>query len=203
MKNRKLRKILLTICSAMLLVTLSVGATFAYLTSQDSVTNTFTVGKVAITLDETDVNVDGVKDGETRVEANEYKLMPGHNYIKDPVVHFAAGSEASWLFVKVENGIADIEAGTTIAAQIADNKWTALDGVTGVYYKEVAANTTASAQDYPVFEEFTIDGEENDQTLKNYEGATVKVTAYAVQKDGFNTAAAAWTATFGATATGN
>ena len=56
MKNSKLRKVLLLACSAVLLVCLSVGATLAYLTSTDTVKNTFTVGKVAITLDE--VNVD-------------------------------------------------------------------------------------------------------------------------------------------------
>ena len=194
MKNRKLRKILLTICSAMLLVTLSVGATFAYLTSTDEVVNTFTVGKVAITLDETDVDANGEKDGNTRVKANEYKLMPGHEYTKDPVVHFAAGSEASWLFVKVENDIAAIEAETTIADQIVDNGWTALDGVDGVYYKSVAANTTDAAADYEVFEKFTIKDDVNNDTLAKYADETITVTAYAVQADGLDTVAEAWAA---------
>ena len=59
MKKSMLRKVLLLACSAVLLVCLSVGATLAYLTSNDTVVNTFTVGKVAITLDETDVKLDG------------------------------------------------------------------------------------------------------------------------------------------------
>ena len=50
--NKKLRRILLTVCSAALLVCVTVGATVAYLTSTETVTNTFTVGKVDITLDE-------------------------------------------------------------------------------------------------------------------------------------------------------
>ena len=75
--NKKLRRILLTVCSAALLVCVTVGATVAYLTSTTGpVTNTFTVGKVAITLDEADVDVDGVVeknvDGtdKDRVNAN-------------------------------------------------------------------------------------------------------------------------------------
>ena len=106
---KKTRKILAMAACAILLVCISVGATVAYLTSTDEVKNTFTVGSVAITLDETDVTVDGVKDTSARVQENEYKLMPGHSYIKDPTVHFAAGSEASWLFVKVTNDISTIE----------------------------------------------------------------------------------------------
>ena len=52
---KKTRKILLMAACAILLVCISVGATVAYLTDMKSVTNTFTVGKVAITLDEKDV----------------------------------------------------------------------------------------------------------------------------------------------------
>lgn len=67
----KSKALLLTLC-AVLLVAASVLGTMAYLTSTDTVTNTFTVGKVEIKLDETDVtNPTG-----SRVQANSYKLMP-------------------------------------------------------------------------------------------------------------------------------
>ena len=69
----------------------------AYLTSSDTVTNTFTVGKVEIKLDETDVtNPTG-----PRVKANSYKLMPGTTYTKDPTVTVKAGSEESYVRMKV------------------------------------------------------------------------------------------------------
>lgn len=211
---KKTRKILLMAACAVLLVCISVGATVAYLTATDEVKNTFTVGSVAITLDETDVTVDGVKDTDTRVRENEYKLMPGHSYIKDPTVHFAAGSEASWLFVKVANGISSIETAYpyaadesgTIAEQIAANRWTELttvEGVTGVYYKKVDA--TDEAVDYPVFEGFKI---KDDAVIAGFAPVTtvnpdtgkteivrqteVTVTAYAIQADGFDTVEAAW-----------
>lgn len=186
-----MKKSIALVMMAVLLVAASVMGTLAFLTSTASVTNTFTVGKVAITLDEAAVDVYGAPiENADRVSANKYKLIPGHEYTKDPTVHFAAGSEASYLFVKVENGIAAIEADTTIANQITAKGWTALTGADGVYYKQVAANTSAAAIDYPVFETFKLDGEAN---VSLYADAEVKVTAYAIQADGFTDAAAAWT----------
>ena len=101
-------KALLVVACALLLVAASVFGTMAYLTSTDTVTNTFTVGKVKITLDEAQVNTDGKpikKDGTIvqnaaeaeRVKENSYKLLPGHSYIKDPTVTVEAGSEASYV----------------------------------------------------------------------------------------------------------
>lgn len=153
MKTRS-KALLLTLC-AVALVVATVFGTMAYLTSTDKVTNTFTVGNVAITLDETKVGTDGtaVTPAE-RTDANTYKLMPGHIYTKDPIVHVTAGSEDSWIFVKVENGITAFEAAesneyTPIAMQITTtNGWTALEGVDGVYYKEYTSNTNAQSIAY-------------------------------------------------------
>lgn len=57
MKTRT-KALLLTLCAA-LLVCATVLATMAFLTAKDAVTNTFTVGNVAITLDEAKVDVYG------------------------------------------------------------------------------------------------------------------------------------------------
>lgn len=116
---KKTKKALLLSLCAVMLVTASVLGTMAYLTSTDEVVNTFTVGNVAITLDETDV--DNSTPGENdRDQANEYKLMPGKEYVKDPIVHVDADSEDCYLFVKVANGIADIEDTKTVAEQMKD-----------------------------------------------------------------------------------
>lgn len=184
----KTKALALALC-AVLLVTGSVLTTLAFLKDSDAVVNTFTIGQVDIELDEAEVDEYGCVKGDTRVKANTYKLIPGHSYTKDPTVHFAAGSEASWLFVKVENGLADIEAGDTIATQILSNGWTALTGQSGVYYRQAAANTGTAAVDYPVFGSFTLDGEAD---ISDYTDASIKVTAYAIQADGFETAADAW-----------
>ena len=202
MKTRS-KALVLTLC-AVLLVVATVMGTMAYLTSTDTVTNTFTVGKVAITLDEAKVNQNGeAVTPAVRVKENEYKLIPGHSYTKDPTVHVAADSEDSYIFVKVENGIAPFEAAgdTTITKQIEKNQWNVLEGVTGVYYKEY---TSANAQeDLEVFKNFKIADTAGSSTeWKNFNAETTKVTvtAYAVQRDGFSTAKDAWTATFGAPA---
>lgn len=84
-------------------------------------TNTFTVGKVEIKLDETDVtNPTG-----SRVQANSYKLMPGTTYTKDPTVTVKAGSEESYVRMKVTFNNA-----TKIIALCTDPEYA--DEVTGV-----------------------------------------------------------------------
>lgn len=200
MKTGK-KALLLALC-AVLLVVATVMGTMAYLTASDKVENTFSIGSVALTLDETKVDTDGTAVvPAARVKANTYKLMPGHSYTKDPTVHVTADSEDSWIFVKVENGIAAYEAATsteedgykTIADQITANGWTALEGAAGVYYKEYEKNT--EAVNLAVFGNFKIADNANtvaDWSDINTEDTKVTVTAYAVQKDGFTTAAAAW-----------
>ena len=206
----KSKALLLALC-AVLLVAASVLGTMAYLTSRDQVTNTFSVGAVSMTLDEQDVKPDGTKDTETRVDSNTYHLLPGHEYIKDPTIHIAENSESCWVFVKVENGIDAYEAETTtgedaytdIAGQITANGWTALDGIANVYYMEYTKGQPD--KDLEVFQEFKI--ADNAETATDWSAITpettkINITGYAVQKDGFDTAAKAWTATFGTSAQG-
>lgn len=122
----KSKALLLTLC-AVLLVAASVLGTMAYLTSTDTVTNTFTVGKVEIKLDEAKVNADGIPvEGAGRVMENSYKLMPGTTYTKDPTVTVLKGSEDSYVRMKVTFNNA-----TDIIALCTDPKF-AEDGPTGV-----------------------------------------------------------------------
>ena len=195
----KSKALLMTLC-AVLLVAASVLGTMAYLTSQDSVTNTFSIGKINITLDEAQVDADGkAQTNVARVKANAYKLMPGHKYDKDPTVHVKKDSEDAYIFVKVENGISAVEAEKTIAKQITtDNGWTDLPGVANVYYKEYTKAATKTTLN--VFNNFKLADDANTTAIENgksvYEGAQIVVTAYAVQKDGFNDVLVAWTTNF-------
>lgn len=186
------RKALMLILCVALLVSATVMGTLAYLTYKtDVVTNTFTVGNVTISLDETDVDLYGVKDGDTRVKANEYKLIPGHTYVKDPIVHVTAGSEKCWLFVKVVDEIAAIQDATKVADQMAAKGWTAVAGTDGVYAYANIVDASTAAQNVAVFDNFKVLGTAN---VAAYAGKTITVQAYAVQADGFATAAAAWEA---------
>lgn len=191
------KALLLSLC-AVLLVTASVLGTMAYLTSQDQVVNTFTVGNVAITLDEKDV--DNSTPGENdRDKANAYKLMPGHNYEKDPIVHVDANSEDCYLFVKVVNKIANIEAEKTVAQQMTEKGWVAVDAANGIYVYTTDKTNPAvvtKGSNITVFENFTIAGNVDNTTLATYAGKTITVNAYAIQADGFagKTASEIWAA---------
>ena len=96
----KSKALLLTLC-AVLLVAASVLGTMAYLTSTAKVENTFTIGKVEIKLDEAKVDELGNVVSDNRVQANEYKLMPGNTYTKDPTVTVLNGSEEAYVRMKV------------------------------------------------------------------------------------------------------
>lgn len=214
----KKTKVVLALACAVLLVAASVMGTLAYLTSADKVVNTFTVGNVTFGgddhkagLDEALVNEKGQpiksEDDTTvvevqnapRVQKNNYKLQPGHTYTKDPTIHVNSKSDDCYLFVKVENGIADIEAMTdtkanikAVSDQMKANGWKEL----GTDYKDVwvyvgtetgATNPKAveAGADQVVFEYFKVADEKSNNDLKNYENANITITAYGVQVDGF------------------
>lgn len=102
----KTKALLMSLC-AVLLVAASVLGTMAYLTDSKDVKNTFTVGNVTIKLDEAKVDEKGnlVKNQDDtladRVTQNEYKLLPGHTYTKDPTVTVLAPSVESYVRMKV------------------------------------------------------------------------------------------------------
>lgn len=171
-RQRRNRRILMTVCLLALVMVVSVGATIAWLTDTTGpVTNTFTVGDINITLAET---------------TTDYKMVPGKTIAKDPKVTVEGGSEACWLFVKVEKS-ANLD--SFISYTIA-NGWTALTGVDGVYYREVPASTTAQVFDVLTSNQVTV---KDDVTKTMMDGLkvsgatqpTLTFTAYACQKDGF------------------
>ena len=208
----KNKALLLSLC-AVLLVAASVMGTIAYLSDTESVTNTFSVGSVTITLDEEDVDSDNntadnvTLDGVIRDKANSYKLLPGHQYDKDPIVHVDVISEDCYLFVIVNNEIAAIESDAagdkTVAAQIAENGWAKVgetaDGSLYVYGTVDDPTAVQGGTDKTVFTTFKIDGDVTNTRLAGYAGETIVVTAYAVQMDGFenNTASEIWNTAFG------
>lgn len=95
-----------------------------------------------------------------------------------------------WLFVRVDNGLAAIEAKKdtafpTIADQMDSLGWTETETGSGIFwYKEIVS----AGADVPVFETIKIDGAVDKATLANYKDAAINVTAYAVQADNFDTA---------------
>ena len=211
MKTRS-KALLLTLC-AVLLVTASVLGTMAYLTSQDTVTNTFSVGSVAIKLDEAKANPDGsLVKGAERVKANSYKLLPGHTYNKDPMVTVLEGSESSYIKMTVTfskaNELDAIFAPTgaeltRIFNGYDSDKWIYKNSTKDAtvdtrtyefWYKETVAAPTADVALDALFDSITVPGSITNAQLATIEGMTITVNAYAIQADGFADAGAAWAA---------
>ena len=195
---KTVRKTLILAACAIMLVCATIAGTLAYLTANDSVTNTFTVGNVNITLDEAKVNENGEPvTPAQRVDANTYKLLPGQTYTKDPIIHVSDTSEDCYVFVKVTNNISAVEAtgDNTIAKQLEKNGWNPVAARSNVYYQE---NAVSANDNVNVFGSFTVSADADSVDLEGVDGKTIAVTAYAVQKATFNTAVEAWNATFGA-----
>ncbi|MBO5967571.1 MAG: hypothetical protein J6S14_03605 [Clostridia bacterium] len=183
MKTRT--KALLLALSAVLLVVSTVMATMAYLTyTTQTVQNTFTVGQVVISLDESVVSEYGVATSERTKTGNQYKLIPGHTYDKDPTITVETGSEECWVFAKLDDGLGEASAITI------NEGWTQMTTTDGslVYAYNTKMNVGDTAT---LFEEFTFAGNADPDA---YKSASINVTAYAIQADGFTTAALAWAA---------
>ena len=206
----KSKALLLTLC-AVLLVAASVMGTMAYLTSTDKVENTFTVGKVAIKLDEAKANTDGsLVDGAARVKANEYKLLPGHTYNKDPMVTVLKGSESSYIKMTVTfTKAAELDAIFAPTGAVMTSIFNGYDSANWIYkgntedaaantrtyefwYKETVAAPTADVALDALFDSITVPGTITKDQLASIEGMTITVNAYAIQADGFTGAADAW-----------
>ena len=133
-------------------------------------------------------------------------MEPGKEIDKDPKVTVLKNSEDCWLFVKLEKS-SNFDEFMTYA--IADG-WTELDATKypGIYYREVAMSdndaefTVLKDNKVTVKTDVTKDMfNKLDADANNKIYPQLKVTAYAVQKAGVDTAAAAWELVIGQTST--
>lgn len=134
-------------CAALALVLVFgvvVGGTLAWLMdTTESVTNTFTVGNVDITLEETAMTAVTDEDNNITGYTNDFKMIPGNTITKDPKVTVEAGSEACWLFVRVDK----LNDPDTYLEYDIDSAWTSLTGEDGVYYIKQADLSADGASD--------------------------------------------------------
>ena len=84
------KKKIVSLCLVIALVAVASLGTLAYFTDTDSATNTFTVGKVDIELD------------EPAWKGNDQTLMPGTKLDKDPTITVKKDSEDCYLFVRLD-----------------------------------------------------------------------------------------------------
>ena len=212
----KMKKLLVFVLCMAIVASISVAATIAYFTDTEAVTNTFTVGKIGIKLDETKTDEYGVAvAGADRVKANTYKAVPGHEYIKDPTVTIEADSESSFVRMLVTINNMDVFEQACKNEFVGDifliqnyvtgwdkDKWVyetaKRDGDTTVY--EFRYHEPVSTADQPekkldaLFATFKLPGVLNNTQVAALDDLSIDVVAHAIQADGFASDDLAWEA---------
>ncbi len=208
---KKSKILILSVCLASILIGATLG-TFAYLTSQDTVVNTFTVGDVEITLDETKVTADGkpVENAE-RVKENNYHLVPGMTYTKDPTLTVVKGSEEAYvrMLVKV-NCLKELDEIFAPSGAELTSIFNGFDGSKWVYETEVR-NETENTVTYefryinkvtalenadivlePLFNSITVPAFFDRDDMKAISDLEIVAVGHAIQAGGFENAQTAW-----------
>lgn len=214
MKNAN--KILLICICLIAVLTVSLVGTLAYLLDTDSTVNTFTVGQVHISVDEAKVNADGtLVAGADRVKANEYHVLPGMEYTKDPTVTVDGGSEDAYVrMILTVHNASDVQAILTKYGlgdfSVLIGGW---DKSTWLYegfaedaqkdtisfefrYKEIVSKSTTDTKLTALFDTLIVPGEITGEEMKDlYDGGfKMEVFGHAIQAAGFDTEDAAWDA---------
>lgn len=205
-------KAALLIAGAVVLSAASVMGTIAYLTASKSAVNTFTVGKVAIDLAETDVDEDGDPLN------NEYHLVPGTEYQKDPTMTVLSGSEEAYvrmiLTVHNASGVnailkdetSGVDSVTDFLGGMDDSKWILTNTVENTdnsisyeyrYFDTVANPSEEDLPLAPLFDTLIIPSTLDGETLQTLVdgGFKIVVEGHGIQATGFaDNADAAWKA---------
>lgn len=201
------KKYLLFIFCVALISFIMIGVTTAYLTATDNEVNVFTVGKVSITLDETEVDELGNKISDKRVNENQYHLIPGYTYIKDPTVTIKKGSNDSYIRILItinknselkdlygENfTLNDIYANWGENWEYIGKKFVEENVIEYEYqYKNIVNGLNDDNKLEPLFEKFTIPDKTTISELESLKDLKVKIKAQAIQASGFASVKEAW-----------
>ena len=234
----KKKSLIMLVCALMIVSSVAFG-TIAYLTDRAGVTNKFTIGNVDIVVDETEVDENGnpVPDPEydpanptpehpdpnkRTEEENEYPLIPGSSYTKDPTLTVKAGSEESYvrMVVTITNA-AEVKAVFEELKAMYPEKYpngfepaAHVDGYDATVWplyattENTVLNTMTLEFRYPtpvtageedvrlpaLFTTLNVPGELTYSQLQQLTGLAIEVNGHAIQTTGFETADEAWTA---------
>ena len=185
---KKAKKVLLLALCAILLVGATIAGTVAYLTSQQTVTNTFTVGKVSITLTEKEIDPQTGKQLANAADVTalqNIELVPSREIEKAPKITVSSDSEECYLFVKIDNAL------TSAGVINGMDNWVSISGnansdSVSIYRYNATVNAGAEIN---VFTSFTCNTSlVYDASL---EGKQINITAYAIQAEGLTAEQAA------------
>lgn len=180
-KNTRTR-ILLVAVASLLLVTMAVGGTIAWLQdSTEEVKNTFTVSNIDIEIDEHKYNGTDTLGTEV-VKANEnYKMVPGDTLPKDPYVTVKSGSEKCYVFVQIMES-ANLD--SFISYEVAGT-WTKVEE--NVYMYSTVVDAMSADQVLPILKDNQVKvlGGVTDEMMhdEDYTNPTLAFKAYAVQSE--------------------
>ena len=219
--KKKLKASIVTLC-ALILVFASVVGTLAYLTDYETVTNTFTVGKVDITFKNGDTDfVD--EDSVTAGVSLNHHLVPAKKIALAPTVTVVSNSEECYVrvMITVENydslraavsGVANNKyydsANNRVQLHLMLENWDAAtwcsgdceisdDGNTATYefrYNVKVSKVNGDQKLDAVFTSLIVPAELNNTQTQNMGKVTIDFEAHAIQADGFDNAGAAWDA---------
>lgn len=171
------KKLIISIIMIIVSLVFATGVTLAFIVSlAGPVENSFTIGKVRISLTET--------------TGNDYSLIPGMEIEKDPTVTVKGGSEDCWLYVKVtRRGEFDEHLSFTM-----EDGWLPLNGVDGVYYRYVVK--AAGDSFFPVLKgnRITVSDMLTEEKMSGIVAAVPSLTfkAYAIQSHGIEDSMLGW-----------
>ena len=183
-KKNSGKKLTMVLVAIILVLCCTIGGTLAWLVdTTNPVTNTFTVGKVEITLKEAPLKADGSYGAPAEGTENEYQLIPGKTYTKDPTVAVDASSEDCWLFVKFEeegNPATFIQYTSTLTT---DNGWTKGTGTIpeNVWYRHVNKTDKNRSWNLLLEDKIQIKTSVTAGNMAAAAAASLQWTAYAVQ----------------------
>lgn len=178
MKKKKTITIIAIVIAIAIVVT---GGIAAYLTDTDSATNTFTVGKVEISLTEPNWNA-----------SNGQNILPGQTVAKDPMIT-NTGRNTAYVYMKVEQPLVDSEyelwdssipSHDPLFSYTTNSGWTFLGNymtsgcntLTSVYYYNTSLAPNASTS--KLFNNVTVGDFDQDIETGN---KNIVVTGYAIQ----------------------
>lgn len=206
------KPLVLALC-AVLLVTAVIFGTVAYLKDSAEVVNTFTMGNVHLKLDEAVVDENGDPTGNRTETGNQYHLIPGKTYTKDPTVTVLKGSEKAYVRMLVTVNCYDELTtifGDPFLPQYFVEGWdNTAWRTTGVISKDENANTATYEFRYfetvkpeknvdlvldPLFDTLTVPSSMTGEQLKTIDDLEITIEAHAIQATGFANADEAWNA---------
>lgn len=211
-----MKKKVLIIVGFLAILATGICVTLAFLTDRETVVNTFTIGEVAISLRETAVDSNGVPiEGAEPVLENQYHLLPGKTYVKDPTITVEAGSDESYVRMLVKLNKyqelkeifgEDFEPGNFVTGYNPE-KWIYINKTIGDnndvtyefrYYQTVDGFNEDKEENLvlePLFEAISVPGTVTAEDLKKIADLEIKVVGHAIQASGFDGSVdLAWTA---------